>query len=125
MYDKIDTMATKPEEIVTKMKAHEVRLQQEDGLEVAAMFSMLQTKSNKRRQARKSWKTGGCASERNGSSLDNEQRASRLINWRDTQECYRGHKKEHIEQYCPSTAPVGSTVPTETAAVTITSIGNY
>jgi hypothetical protein len=30
MYDKIDTLADKPEEIVTKMKAHEARLQKDN-----------------------------------------------------------------------------------------------
>jgi hypothetical protein len=43
MYDKIDTLADTPEEIVTKMRAHEARLQQEDGSEVAALFSKLRT----------------------------------------------------------------------------------
>jgi hypothetical protein len=34
MYDKFDTMADKPEEIVTKMKAHKARLQKDDDSEV-------------------------------------------------------------------------------------------
>ena len=38
MYDKIDTLADKPEEIVTRMKAHQTRLQKDDDSEVAAMF---------------------------------------------------------------------------------------
>jgi hypothetical protein len=41
MYDKIDTLANKPEEIVTKMKSHKARLQKEDDSEVAVMFSKL------------------------------------------------------------------------------------
>jgi len=45
MYDKIDTLADKPEEIVTNMIAHEARLQKADDSEVAAMFSKLRTKS--------------------------------------------------------------------------------
>jgi hypothetical protein len=131
MYDKIDTLADKPEEIVTKMKAHEARLQKEDDSEVAAMFSKLRTKSEKRssKQTRKSRKTRSSGSESNGSSLDNEKHASRRTNWRDTQECYRCHKVGHIARYCPSTAPVESTAPTETAAaattMATTSIENY
>jgi hypothetical protein len=38
IYDKIDTMVDKPQEIVTKMKAHNMQLPQEDYLELAAMF---------------------------------------------------------------------------------------
>jgi len=132
MYDKIDTLADKPEVIVTEMKAHEARLQKEDDSEVAAMFSKLRTKSEKRssKQTRKSRKTRGSGSESDGSSSDNEKHASRRTNWRDTQECYRCHKKGHIARYCPSTAPVESAAPTETtaaaaAATTTTSIENY
>jgi len=39
MYNKIDTLADEPEEIVTKMEAHEARLQKDDDSKVAAMFS--------------------------------------------------------------------------------------
>jgi hypothetical protein len=48
MYNKINTLADKPEEIVTKMKAQEARLQKDDDSEVAATFQMLQTKSETR-----------------------------------------------------------------------------
>ena len=37
MYDKIDTLAETPEEVVIKMKAHEARLQKEDDSEAAVM----------------------------------------------------------------------------------------
>jgi len=37
MYDKIDTLADTPEEVVIKMKAHEARLQKEDDSEAAVM----------------------------------------------------------------------------------------
>jgi hypothetical protein len=47
MYDKIDILADKPEEIVTKMKAHEARLLKHADSDVAAMFSKLRTKSEK------------------------------------------------------------------------------
>jgi len=126
MYDKIDTLADKPEEIVTKMKAHEARLQKDDDSEVAAMFSKTRTKSEKRnsKHSRKSRKSRDSGSESDGSSSGNEKHASRR---RDTQECYRCHKKGHIARYCPSTAPVESGAPTETAATTMTttSIENY
>jgi hypothetical protein len=126
MYDKIDTLADKPEEIVTKMKAHEARLQQEDDSEVAAMFSKLQTKSDRRKQTRKSRKSRDSGSESDGSSSESEKHRRRR-----TQECYRCHQVGHIARYCPSTAPVESVAPTETAAAaaaattTTTSIENY
>jgi hypothetical protein len=126
MYDKIDTMADKPEEIVTKMKAHEARLRKEDYSEVAAMFSKLQTKSDRRKQTRKSRKSRDSGSESDGSSSESEKHRRRR-----TQECYRCHQVGHIARYCPSTAPVESVAPTETAAAaaaattTTTSIENY
>jgi len=125
MYDKIDTLADKPEEVIVKMKAHEARLQKDDDSEVAAMFSKLQTKSDRQKQSRKSRHSG---SESDGSSSESEKHRRR--NWRDAQECYRCHKVGHIARYCPSTAPVESGAPTETAAAaaaatTTTSIENY
>ena len=44
----INTLADNPEEIVTKMKAQEAQLQKEQDLEVAAIFSKLWPKSEKR-----------------------------------------------------------------------------
>jgi len=123
MYDKIDTLADKPEEIVTKMRAHEARLQKEDDSEVAAMFSKLQTKSDRRKQSRKSRHSG---SESDGSSSESEKHRRR--NWRAAQESYRCHKVGHIARNCPSTAPVESSAATETAAAaetTTTSIEDY
>ena len=128
MYDMIDTLADKPEEVVTKMKAHEPQLQKEDDSDVAVMLSNLRTKNWKRKskQTRKSWKYRDSGSQSDGSSSDNEKHASRSTNWRDTQECYRCHKVGHIARYCPSTAPVECRVLTEAAAATTTtSIGNY
>jgi hypothetical protein len=126
MYDKIDTLAAKPEEIVKKMKAHEARHQQEVDLESIELLALARTrtKSDKRRQTRKSRKSRDSGSESDGSSSENEKHASRR---RDTQECYRCHKVGHIARYCPSTAPVESGAPTETAAAaeTTTSIENY
>jgi hypothetical protein len=127
MYDKIDTLADKPEEIVTKMKAHEARLQKDDDSE-AAMFSKLRTKSEKRnsKHSRKSQKSRGSGSESDGSSSESEKHRRR-----HTQECYRCHMVGHIARYCPSTAPVESSAPTEPAAaaaattMTTTSIENY
>jgi len=124
MYDKIDTMANKPEEIVTKMKAHEARLQQEDDSEVAAMFSKLRTKSEKQNsKTRKSQKSHGSSSGSDGSSSESEKHRRR-----HTQECYRCHKVGHIARYCPRIAVVESAAPTETAATaatTTTSIENF
>jgi len=127
MYDKIDTLADKPEEVVTKMKAHEARLQKEDDSEVAAMFSKLRTKSEKRKskQTRKSRESRDSGSEGDGSSSESEKHRRR-----HTEECYRCHKIGHIARYCPGTAPLESGAPTETAAaaaapITTTSIDNY
>ena len=129
MYDKIDTLADKPEEIVTKMKAHEARLQKDDNPEMATMFSKLWTKHEKRnsKHSRKSQKSRGSGSESDGGSSENEKHASRR---RDTQECYRCHKKGHIARYSASTAPMESAAQTETAAAAAaatmtTSIENY
>ena len=132
MYDKIDTLAEKPEEVIVKMNAHEARLQKNDDSEVAAMFSKLRTKSDMRNsKTRKSRKTRDSGSESDGSSSESEKH--RRTNWRDTQECYRCHKAGHIARYCPSTAPVESAAPTDTEAaaaaavttMTTTSIENY
>jgi hypothetical protein len=134
MYDKIDTLADKPEEVIVKMKAHEARLQKDDDSEVAAMFSKLRMKSDKRRHSRKSRKSRDSNSDSNGSSSESEKHRRR--NWRDTQECYRCHKVGHIARYCPSTAPIESAAPMESAAqtetaaaaaaaTTTTSIENY
>jgi len=128
MYDKIDTLADKLEEIVTKMKAHKARLQKDDDSEVAAMFSKLRTNNEKRnsKHSRKSQKSRGSGSESDGSSSESEKHRRR-----HTQECYRCHKVGHIARYCPGTAPVESGAPTETAAaaaattMATTSIENY
>jgi len=124
MYDKIDTRADKPEEIVTKMKAHEARLQNVDDSDVAAMFSKLRTKTGKRnsKQTRKSRKSRDSGSETDGSSSESEKHRRRR-----TQEFYRGHQVGHIARYCPSTAPVESRPPTDSATTTMTttSIENY
>ena len=88
------------------------------------MFSKLRTKNEKRnsKHSRKSQKSRGSGSERDGSSLESEKHRRRY-----TQECYICHKVGHIARYCPSTAPAESGAPTETAATTMTttSIEDY
>jgi hypothetical protein len=121
--DKIDTLADKPQEVVVKMKGNEARLQRDDESEAAAMFSNLQTKSNKRRKTGKSQKSHGSGSERVSSNSESEKHRRR-----HTQGCYRCHKIGHIARYCPSTAPVESSASTETTAATATTttgIENY
>jgi hypothetical protein len=56
MYDMIDTLAGKPEEVAVKMNAHEARLQKEDDSEAAVIFPKLRTKIEKwnLKQTRKS-----------------------------------------------------------------------
>jgi hypothetical protein len=128
MYDKIDTLADKLEEIVTKMKAHEVRHQQEVDLASIELLALAKprTKSEMRSSmhSRKSRKSRDSGSEGDGSSSESKKHCRR-----HTQECYRCHKVGHIARYCPSTAPVERAAPTETvvAATTMTrtSIGNY
>jgi len=89
MYDKIDTLADKPEEVIVKMKAHQARFQKDDDSEVAAMFSKLLTQSDNRRHARKSRKSRDCGSA--GSSSESEKHRRRR-----TQEYYRCHQVGHI-----------------------------
>jgi len=125
MYDKIDTLADKAEEVIMKMKAHEARQQQEVDLESIELLALAKTrtKSEKRssKHSRKSRKSRDSGSESDGSSSESEKHRRR-----HTQECYRCHKMGHIARYCPSTAPVESGAPTETAAATtMTSIENY
>jgi len=66
MYDKINTLADTPEEVVTKMKAQEGRSQKEDDSEVAVMFSNWWTKreKHKSKQIRKSRMSHDTDSER-------------------------------------------------------------
>jgi len=127
IYNKIDTLANKPEEVIVKMKAHKAQLQKHNDPEVAAMFSKLRTKSEKwnSKHSEKSQKSCGSGSESNGSSLESEKHRCR-----HTQECYRCHKVGHIARYCPSTVQVESAAQKETAAAaasatTTTSIENY
>jgi hypothetical protein len=117
------------------MKAHEAQLQKDDDSEVAAMFSKLWMKNEKlnSKHCRKSQKSRCSRSESDGSSSQSEKHRRRI--WKDTQESYRCHQVGHIARYCPSTAPVESGAPTETAAATAaaaaattiltTSIENY
>jgi hypothetical protein len=85
MYDKIDTLADKPEEIVTKMKVHEVRHQHEVDMESIELLALakIQTKSDERRLTWMSPKSPDSDSESYGSSSDIEKHRRR--NWRDTQ----------------------------------------
>jgi len=125
MYDKIDNLADRAEDIVTKMKAHEARHQQEVDLASIELLALakIRTKSEKRNS--KSQKSSDSGRESDGHSSESEKDCR--TNRRDTQECYRCHKKGHIARYCPSTAPVETRAPTETAATTMmtTSIENY
>jgi hypothetical protein len=128
MYDKFNTLADKPEEIVTKIKAHQARHQQGVDLETIELLALMKTRrksekwnSKQTRMSRKS-RDSGCESD--GSSSESEKHHRR-----HTQECYRCHQVGHIARFCPSTAPVESTAPTETAAATtmmmMTSNENY
>jgi hypothetical protein len=133
MYDKINTLADKPEEVIVKMKTHETRLQKDDNAEVAVLISKLQTKNGKKNSthSQKSQQSCGSGSQSDGCSLESVKHHCRY--WKDTQECYRCHHVRQIARYCPSTAAVESRAPTETgaaaaaAATTMmtTSIENY
>jgi hypothetical protein len=115
MYDKIDTLANKPDEVIVNMKSHNARLQKDDDSEGAAMFSTLPTKRDKWRHTRKSPMSRGSGSESDGSNSESEKHRHR-----HTQECYRCHKIGQIGRYCPSNAPVESSASTETTAATAT-----
>jgi len=47
MYDKINSLADEPEEVIMKTKTHQLQLQNEDKLEVAVVFSKLQKHNEK------------------------------------------------------------------------------
>jgi len=121
MYDKIDTLADKPEEVIMETIAHEARQQQEVDSESIELLALAKTRTKGEKRNSKSRKSRDSGSESDGNSLESEKHRHRHI-----QECYRCHKVGHIARYCPSTAPVESTAPTETAATTTTtSIENY
>lgn len=121
MYYKIDTMGDKVDFLVTKMKAHEAQLHQEDDSMVPGSFSKLQTKCDRWKQSRKSWKSLDSNS-KSKSSNSEDQTKHHCIHWRDAQECKRYHKIGHIGGYCPSTALVESKAPTETASLMTTTL---
>jgi hypothetical protein len=127
MYDKIDTLADKPEEVIRKMKSHEVRHQQEVDFESIELLPLAKTlrKSEKRNstQPRKSHKSRDSSSESDDSCLESQKQRHR--NWKDTQECYRCYLVGHNARYCPSTTVMESAAPTETAAAMTTSFENY
>jgi hypothetical protein len=129
MYDKIDTLADEVADRVAEINAHEVWHQPEVDLEsiILLALAMMEVKSEKRssKQTGKSQKTRDSGSESDGRSSNNGKHASRRINWRDTEQCYRCHKTGHIVRDCPSTAPVESAALTETAAAMMTSIEQY
>jgi hypothetical protein len=119
MYDKINTLADKPIEIVMKMKAQEAQHQQEVDLEIIKLLALGKTRRQSEKwnsqmtgQSRKSHESG---SESKSSNSEDEKK-HRRTNWRDIQECYSCHQVGNIARYCPSTAPGESTAPTLTAA---------
>jgi hypothetical protein len=121
MYDKINTMADNPEQIVTKMNAHEAQYSQEVTFESIKLLPLAMTQGKSEKQiSKQTWKSRSSGSESDRSSLESEKhRRSHTHEW------YRYHQTGHIAWYCPSTALVESAAPTETAAVMTTSIGNY
>jgi hypothetical protein len=117
-------MDDKLEEIVTKMKAHDVKHQQEVDFQSIELLALARTQTTSKKRSsnpsRMSRKSRDCGSESDGSRSESEK-----LRRRHTQECYRCHRMGHIAKYCSSTAPVESAAPTETAAATTTSIENY
>jgi len=110
IYDKIDTLADKPEEVIMKMNAHEARQQQDVDLGSIEPLALAktQTKSVKRnsKHSGKSQKSRDSGSESDGSSCS-ESEKHRRRNWKDTQEFYRCHNVGQIARYCPSTCTGG------------------
>jgi hypothetical protein len=119
MYNKLNTLADKPEEIVMKMKAHRVRHQPEVDLESIKLLALAKTqmkiKKRNSKHTRKSRKSRDSGTESDGSSLESEKHRRRR-----TQECYRCHQVGHIARHFASTAPEEITAPTETAAAATT-----
>jgi hypothetical protein len=125
IYDKIDTLADTPEEIIVKMKAPKGQLQKDDNAELAAMFFNLWTKNDKwnSKQTQMCRKSPDSNSGSNGISSESEKHHCR--NWRDTQECYRCHQAGHNALYSPSSPQAERAAPTETAAATTTTPIEY
>jgi len=111
MYAQIDILTGKSKEVIVQIKPHEAQLQREVNEEVAAMFSKLQTKSEK--QSEISMCVKFHSSECDGSSLESENHRCK-----HTQELYRCHMIWHIARYSPSMAQVESPAATEAAEAT-------
>jgi hypothetical protein len=89
MYDKRDTLADKPDKIVTKMKARHARYQPEVDFERIELLALPKTqRHSKKRKAKQTWKScksHDSGSECDGSSWDIEIHANCGTKWRDTQ----------------------------------------
>jgi hypothetical protein len=92
MYDKIDTLVVKPEEVSVKMTAHEARSQNDQDSEGAAILSKLLTTSNTRSHTPGSRKSRDSGSKSESSNSDDQKKHRH----RRTQECYRYHQVRHI-----------------------------
>jgi len=107
MYDMIDTLADKPEEVIMKRTAYKARQLQEVDLESIELLPLAKTRTKSEKwNSKQTWKTRKtCDSdnESDGSCSESEKHRRR-----HTQECYRRHKLGHIAWDCPSTAPVES-----------------
>jgi hypothetical protein len=100
MYDKIDTLANKLEEVIIKMKAHTVRQHQEVDLESIELLALSATRikslKGNSKHSRNSQKSRDSGIQSDGSSSENEKQASRRTNWKDTEEGYRCYMVGHI-----------------------------
>ncbi|KAF8535289.1 hypothetical protein BDD12DRAFT_856103 [Trichophaea hybrida] len=136
MRDKSDSIATKPEEVVTKLIAQEAAIKREKGLAPEAQIFAKNDKGkdkgknkgkDKSKKSGKGKKNNGSESS-SSSSSDSEDEQYRH-NWKDIRECFLCHENGHIAHFCPKKRVLAevtqSTAKAATDTTPTTTIENF